>query len=613
MTYSFKDNDLVLFKYRPAILRKVGEKCEIEFEDGKDRRVKEKDIHFLASGPVKSFSELTHVQGEPTEAWELLQGQDVPFSELAELIHGDVTASAAWSTWNLITERTFFKFNGDFNKISVTTTEEFEEEQAKKLAKEEATKRWEEFVVRLKKGEYCEQDRDFYQEVEQLAHANMKKNRILQTLGLEQSPENAHKLLLKMGIWSETHNPYPLRSGLPLTNPDTAVPELPEEEREDLTHLASFAIDDEGNQDPDDAISIDGDILWIHVADCAALVKPDSELDIVARERIANQYLPERVVTMLSPGLVDILGLGLKEISPALSFAVRVDADGNVEVDRIVASWVKVTRTTYAEADALMETKPFADIHAVTSLFRKKRERNGAAIIRLPEVKISVDENSNVAVRALPSLKSREMVTDAMLIAGEAAAKFALANGIEIPFATQQLNANLDGGDELGGMAAMFAGRKRFKRSQMKCSPGGHAGLGMDVYTRATSPMRRYLDLVVHQQLRSFINGEQVMNAEQILERVALSESVSGAVAQSERSSNQHWKLVYFIQNPEWRGKGVVVDEYNGRYTLLIPELAMDAKVNLKQPLQLNSEVELSVNRVHLPDLTAQFQVHYND
>ena len=71
------------------------------------------------------------------------------------------------------------------------------------------------------------------------------------------------------------------------------------EPRRDLTHLPAFAIDDEENQDPDDAVSLDGERLWVHVADVAALVAPDSEADLEARGRGANLYLPERIVNML--------------------------------------------------------------------------------------------------------------------------------------------------------------------------------------------------------------------------------------------------------------------------------------------------------------------------
>ena len=605
------ENRLVLFKYRLAITKSVGDKIDIVFEDGKSRSVREKDISLLSNGDIKSFSELTSLAGDIETAWELMQGEIGDFMELSELIYGEESPSASALFWELLKDRSYFKYNGDLSKVEVVSEEEYAAEMAKRKAKEEVQKRWEAFILLLKSGKFDAGYQEFYNEIEQYAYGTLKKSRILSEIGKEQTYENAHRLLLKLGIWNSFNNPYPQRSGLPTENPTHLVPKLADEERVDLTHLTSYAIDDEGNKDPDDAISIDGETLWIHVADCAALVPADSELDRLAKDRIANQYLPERTVNMLPTALVDQLGLGLNETSPALSIAVKLDEKANVSDVNVVISTVKVTRLTYREADLMIDegaNQVLQNMYEMTRKFREKRIRNGAAIIRLPEVCTKVDENNKVTIKPFVGLKSRDLVTDAMLMAGEGIAMFAEQNAISIPYATQQENTALEKVD-IDGFAGMFAGRKRFKRSQMKTSPDKHAGLGMDIYTRATSPMRRYLDLVVHQQVRNFIIGNPLLSYEDVLERVALSESLSGSIAQSERASNQHWKLVFLEQHPEWSGEAVVVDEYNGSYTLLIPELSMDVKMKLNDSVNLNDTLRLQVKQVNLPELTAQFIV----
>jgi exoribonuclease-2 len=139
-------------------------------------------------------------------------------------------------------------------------------------------------------------------------------------------------MLVKVGYWPPSTTPIPARFGAATTDPDLPVPALPDEERLDLTHLPAFAIDDEGNQDPDDAVSIDGDRIWVHVADVAALVRPDSELDREARARGANLYLPEGIVNMLPAAVTEQLGLGLQPVSPALSFGFRVADDGTLPI-----------------------------------------------------------------------------------------------------------------------------------------------------------------------------------------------------------------------------------------------------------------------------------------
>ena len=66
------------------------------------------------------------------------------------------------------------------------------------------------------------------------------------------------------------------------------------------------------------------------MADVSALVQPDSEIDLEARSRGANLYLPEVVSTMLPPEATDQLGLGLQEISPALSIGFNLNLAGEI-------------------------------------------------------------------------------------------------------------------------------------------------------------------------------------------------------------------------------------------------------------------------------------------
>ena len=92
----------------------------------------------------------------------------------------------------------------------------------------------------------------------------------------------------------------------------------------DLTHLPAFAIDNAWTTDPDDALSLEGpNRLWVHVADVAALVLPDSPADLEARNRAASLYLPEMTVPMLPAEASERLALGIGDVSPALSFGTE--------------------------------------------------------------------------------------------------------------------------------------------------------------------------------------------------------------------------------------------------------------------------------------------------
>jgi exoribonuclease-2 len=424
-------------------------------------------------------------------------------------------------------------------------------------------------------------------------------------LGRQESPEKAHALLLKIGHWQDTTNPYPARFGLSTEPNRVALPALPEEERLDLTHLTAFAIDDEGNQDPDDAICLDGERLWVHVADVAALVRPETTLDLEARSRGATLYLPERTIPMLTPDAVQLLGLGLSDVSPALSFGLTIGNQGEVSDVEVTRSWVRVTRISYAQAQQRLTEAPFARLWDLAKAFREQRRANGAVEIRLPEVSVRVVDGE-VNIRSLPALESRTLVTEMMLMAGQAAARFALEHGIPFPFSTQAAaeTESLRPSD----LAGMFALRKHLKRSQIKSMPAPHAGLGLEVYSQITSPLRRYLDLLAHQQLRAFICGEATLPEQDIMMRIGAAETITGKIRSAERSSNRHWTLVYLRRHPQWHGAGIVMERRGPRAALIIPELGLDATVSASPGDEPNAQIRLAVEGTDLATLSAYFR-----
>ncbi len=280
MAQSIGRDSLVLHKTRPAVVIRSGDKLEILFEDGKTLNVRPKDLVVLHPGPI-DFAELKPPPGDVLSAWELLEGTTTSLAELAELAYGAYTPASAWATWEWMLDGLYF--SGEPEAIHAHSRQQVEKEQATRAARVAEAQAWAGFLERIRGRRFAPEDSRYLVEVEQMAYGRRDRSRVLADLGRAQTPESAHGLLLELGVWDDTVNPYPRRLDLPPASPVLDLPELPAEERRDLTHLSAFAIDDEGNRDPDDAISLDGDRLWVHVADVAALVTPDSAADLEAR------------------------------------------------------------------------------------------------------------------------------------------------------------------------------------------------------------------------------------------------------------------------------------------------------------------------------------------
>ncbi len=619
---------LVLYKAAPARVIRLGKKLQIELPDGETLSVRPKDIELLHPGPLEDLGALRlesfltdAALGEMKTAWELLAGTTTSLAELAVLAYGTFSPATAWAAWQWVADGLYFE--GAPNAVVARLPDDVARDVESRAARAAEEQAWEAAVRRFRSGQALAEDRRFLRDVEELALGRATRSRVLQQLGRAESPEAAHALLLELGHWDHTVNPYPQRLHLPTTPVTTVVPSLPDEERLDLTHLLAFAIDDEGNQEPDDALSIDGNRLWVHVADVASLIAPGSPADLEARGRGASLYLPEGTVQMLPERVIARCGLGLEEVSPALSIGLDLDGDSfspSAESVEIVPSWVRVTRLTYEQAEARLDEEPLLSLYRLASHHQARRDEGGAVWIDMPEVRIQVERDEaspqgRVAIRPLPRLRSRELVTEAMLMAGTAVGRLALEESIPLPYTTQNPPRMEERPRDIAGM---FALRRNSYPSDYSLVPGLHAGLGLTLYVQATSPLRRYLDLVVHQQLRAFLKGEELLSSGEVLERVGAAMAVTDSVRQAERQARQHWTLVYLLQHPEWEGEGTLVElpgqqgrrgRRGVRGTVLIPELDLTVHVYLRQELPLNSPIRLGRPTVDLPALSVHLHV----
>ncbi len=600
-----KQKSLAVYKYRPALVMDVGEKIEILLQDGEKIRVREKDIEVLHPGPLNALGDLEAraAEGDVRGAWELLQDSQVPLPELAELVYGAFTPQSAWAAYQLLRDGLFF--TGSVDSIRAKTQDEVTLEEAKRTGKAKEAGEREAFLDRLAKGNLnLPDDGRFLQDAEALALGKTEKSRTLKDAGKPETAIEAHRLLIQTGYWPGSYNPYPARFSQANHSAHAPVPPYGEEERLDLTGLSAYAIDNAWSADPDDAVSADGEDLWVHVADPAASVLPDSAADLEARGRGATLYLPEGCYRMLNDGALPLYALGLSERSPALSFRIRIGEDGSILDTDIVRSWVRVARMTYAEADAAAQTPHMVPLFAIAERNLKRRIAAGAVMIDLPETHMTV-EDGKVEIVRIKDYRSADMVRECMLLAGEGTARWALRNRLPFPYIAQEV------GDlpaqPLPGIAGSFQLRRCMRGRRLSAQPGAHGGLGLAEYTQVTSPLRRYTDLLAHQQIRAHLSGSPAFTQDDILLRVAAGEAAASAATQAERASRSHWTMVYLSDKKDSEWEAVAVERKGSKVQAIIPELGMEIFVAHKEDLEPNQVFRVRVGTVKIPEQEAMF------
>ncbi|MCK5813498.1 MAG: RNB domain-containing ribonuclease [Cocleimonas sp.] len=601
-----KKGALVYYKSKAAVVTKVADKFEILFFKT-TKRVRDKDIELLHPGPIKDVTTLDMATPKALETLEetieLLEGETVSLEELSEFLYDEFTPQSAWSSWMLVVDGLYFE--GDTNEIKARSLDLIAEEKQQRDDKKAKKEAWDSLLLRIRNGEIEKQDYPHLAEVEQLACGEREGSRILKKIGIGETKEGAHKLLLRLNYWPQEYNPWPRRMGVDMSKPTLDIPEAIETERRDLQHLPAWAIDDVGNKDPDDAISWEGNRVWVHIADASSIITPDSALDIEARSRGTNLYLPDRVIHMLPSGITEQLGLGLQQQSPALSISFIVNESGELDDIDIFFSVLNVTRTTYDDANQELETT-FAELNVITERYRQRRLDNNAAMLDLPDVNLHVDKQGIISVAPYRNDGSRQLVSECMLAAGEAVSQFAHKNNIPIPFAYQPEPETIQHPQK---PSEHYAYRRCFKASRHSTEPASHFGLGLPQYTRVTSPLRRYLDLVTHQQLRAFITGGEMLEHDALVERIGLADEASFASRKAERFSTQHWKMLYLKQNKDWKGEAIVVMLNDRNISIIMPTLALEPRVRSKSPVELDQSLTVQVSSIDITTLRANFQI----
>ncbi|MDR1398433.1 MAG: RNB domain-containing ribonuclease [Treponema sp.] len=618
-----QEKSLVVYKNRPALVTSVGEKLHIAILNGEQLRVREKDVELIYHGPCVLIDLVacdTGIAGSVSDdvrgAWELLEDGVVSLKELAELVYGEYTARTSWAAYTLLRDGLYF--SGDIDAIHGRKGDEVVADEQKRAEKQREVMARDCFVQRLRAGStnpgcFPEDDtpdsRRFFQEIEALAYKRTDKSRTLKDLGSQETPQEAHRLLLSTGFWSPLVNPYPVRFGLSLVSAKALLVPPPVEERVDLTHLVSLAIDNAWSDDPDDAVSIEGNTLYVHIADPGASLVSGSVADIEARDRGATLYLPEGVSRMINPDALRYFALGLQSPSPALSFKLQLDDAGFITETEIIRSFVKVSRLTYAEADAMRgESAGFGPdirrLFAIADRNMGRRLNTGAITIELPEAHIMV-RGEELAITPIASHSSAGMVRECMLMAGEGAAEWALRRRLPFPYVTQELGDLPD--EMLSGLAGAYQKRRCMRPRSLSTRPGAHSGLGLDIYTQVTSPLRRYTDLLAHQQIRAFLRNESPLSEDEVLLRLAAGEAGANAAIQAERMSRSHWTAVYLSDKKGSCWDAVALERRGGRMLFIIPELALETQVALKQNVEPNELVSLTLTQVKIPELEMTF------
>ncbi len=385
--------------------------------------------------------------------------------------------------------------------------------------------------------------------------------------------------------------------------------------RVDLSGQHCLTIDDDDTQDIDDGLALerrpDGmERLWIHVADPGRLVPVGSPLDLEARRRATSLYLARGTLPMFPLSLsTGPFSLRAGRRCAAWSIWVELDASGAVAASGVERSWVRPAyRLSYADADELIELTPPeepdpAAMHALLLRRRQWRMARGALLLDQAEGRIRDAEGTAVLEISDPG-PARLMVAEAMILAGAVVAELGKEHQLALPYRSQ-LPAELPAAVELDalppGPVRHAAIKRCLSRGISGSQPAAHFSLGLPAYVQATSPIRRYGDLVVQRQLQALREGEQLLSSDQLLELLTELEPALRQAVQISRDDQRHWQQVWFEahRGQAWRAQFLRWLRPQDKLGLVhVEELALDLAAECPTGSEPGHELILRVHQV---------------
>jgi exoribonuclease II len=355
-----------------------------------------------------------------------------------------------------------------------------------------------------------------------------------------------------------------------------------------LAPVAAFSLDDAATSEIDDAFSLtplSGGRLrvGIHIAAPALGFAPDSPVGAVARERLSTVYAPGCKITMLPRAVIDRFTLAEGTERPVMSLYLDIHPDDfsvenrHTRLERIPVA-ANLRHHAVEELDsALVAGLPREDIPysrelgtlwTVASALERSRGKP-IPMSERPEYNFRVQDDIVTITERRRGAPLDRLVSELMITVNSTWGKLLDDHGIAAIYRAQA------------------SGKVR-----MTTAPSAHLSLGTTHYAWASSPLRRFVDLVNQWQLLSLMNGEPPpfsRSAETMLAAVHDFEATYAAYEEFQRHMEHYWCLRWLMQEKIALVTAEVVRENLVKFDGLplyvrvpsLPELAAGARVEL--------------------------------
>jgi len=371
----------------------------------------------------------------------------------------------------------------------------------------------------------------------------------------------------------------------------------------DLTNLKTYIIDSDGPHEVDDAISLEikeGNIknLWIHISNPCKLFLHDSNVDLDARRRNSSLYLTDQYVPMLPKNILEKANLAQNKISETISASIEFNDDGSINNYEIIEAIIKPKyQLTYEDANEILELEPKEEIELVEikNLLKKSiefRKKQGAIFLESNNIKVKLDKDK-IIINKLQKTLSQIIIAESMILMGHVTSLFINKYNLAAAYRIQKLNCNpSEILNRYRDSDIKYIILKQFMgKSYITIKPGRHESLGLKMYVQSTSPLRRYLDLIIQRQVYNKINNIESLSTNSVSKIIDDSKKRQREINNIIKNDKFKYLSLFFIDENKPLYKIIFVKWINYKRNIalvLFPDYSLEILITLFVSIEIH-------------------------
>jgi exoribonuclease-2 len=193
------------------------------------------------------------------------------------------------------------------------------------------------------------------------------------------------------------------------------------------------------------------------------------------------------------------------------------------------------------------------------------------------------------------------LVTELMILANWLMARFLVDNGQPAVFRSQAAPRQRLYENGEGSLFQNWMQRKQLSRFVLGTQGERHAGLGLDAYVTATSPIRKAYDLITQRQIRAVLGLGNPYSAEEINGLLQNLEEPMSRVGRLQMRRHRYWVLRHLEGRIGEKTEAIVLYRKRGSYLILLTDYLLECDLPAGRGPELKPEdlIQVTFQRVH--------------